>query len=135
MDEDKGFVVNDKRFSSEEPEGVDLASEDSQAAEAQPDEAQEKAEQDASRQAHALPQLNFPTFIVSLSSSVLVHLGEIEDPGSGAKEVNLPVAKQTIDILAMLEEKTKGNLTEEEASLLKNILYDLRMRYVALAKK
>jgi len=59
-----------------------------------------------------------------------MHLGVIDDPATGKTVKNLPIAKQTIDILVMLEEKTQGNLTEDEAKMLKNILYDLRMIYV-----
>ena len=77
-----------------------------------------------------MPAINFPTFIFSLNSSALLNLGAIEDPGTGQKAKNLPLAKQTIDILAMLEEKTIGNLVDDEAALLKNILYELRMLYV-----
>ena len=78
----------------------------------------------------AFPEINFSTFIFSLSSSALVQLGELNDPSTGSKSLNLPVAKQTIDILAMLEEKTKGNLTGDEEKLLKNILHDLRIKYI-----
>jgi uncharacterized protein DUF1844 len=77
-----------------------------------------------------LPEINFATFIISLNASALLHLGAMEDPVSGKKVKNLPIGKQTIDILGMLEEKTKGNLSKEEENLLKNILYDLRMIYV-----
>jgi hypothetical protein len=78
----------------------------------------------------SLPALNFATFIFSLNSSALVQLGMIEDPMTGEKIKNLPLAKQTIDILSMLEEKTRGNLDVDEAGMLKNILYDLRIQYV-----
>ena len=77
-----------------------------------------------------LPTINFATFIFSLNSSALVQLGMIEDPMTGEKTKNLPLAKQTIDILSMLAEKTQGNLDIDEAGMLKNILYDLRMLYV-----
>ena len=77
-----------------------------------------------------LPQINFSTFVISLNASALVHLGQLEDPASGTKSKNLPMAKQTIDILSMLEEKTKGNLLVDEENILKNILYDLRIFYV-----
>ncbi|HUV78389.1 MAG TPA: DUF1844 domain-containing protein [Desulfobacterales bacterium] len=77
-----------------------------------------------------MPEINFPTFIFSLNSSALMHLGVIEDPGTGKTVKNLSIAKQTIDILGMLKEKTQGNLTEDEANMLKHILYDLRMIYV-----
>jgi hypothetical protein len=79
---------------------------------------------------YQLPKINFATFIFSLNSSVLVQLGLIDDPATGKKTKNLPLAKQTIDILGMLEEKTRGNLTKDEENMLKNILYDLRMIYV-----
>jgi hypothetical protein len=77
----------------------------------------------------ALPEIDFGTFVMSLASSVLVHLGEIDHPEATGK--NLPFAKQTIDILGMLQDKTRGNLTNEESQLLTNLLYDLRMKYVA----
>ena len=78
----------------------------------------------------ALPEINFSTFILSLNSSALVHLGLETDPSTGNREANLPVAKQTIDILAMLAEKTSGNLTDDEQRLLTNIVYELRLMYV-----
>ncbi len=77
-----------------------------------------------------LPTLNFATFIFSLNSSALVQLGMIEDPMTGEKIKNLPLAKQTIDILSVLEEKTRGNLDADEAAMLRNILYDLRILFV-----
>jgi hypothetical protein len=79
---------------------------------------------------YALPKIDFSTFVLSLNSSTLVQLGMIEDPATGQKVKNLPLAKQTIDLLAMLEEKTQGNLTTDEDNILKNILYELRMLYV-----
>ena len=81
-------------------------------------------------QAPPMPQMTFATFIISLNHSALVHLGVVEEPASGTKTKNLPLAKQTIDIISMLEEKTKGNLNEEEAEMIKSLLYDLRMIYV-----
>ncbi|MCX8111444.1 MAG: DUF1844 domain-containing protein [Syntrophorhabdaceae bacterium] len=79
--------------------------------------------------------LNFSTFILSLSTSVLVNLGELPDPLSNEKKVDLTLAKHSIDVIEMLKEKTKGNLTEEEDRLINNILYDLMMKYVEAAKK
>lgn len=81
-----------------------------------------------------MPEINFITFVLSLNSSALVHLGQHPDPVSGTTEKNLPVAKQTIDVIAMLEEKTRGNLTEEENRLLTNVLYELRLLYVKETK-
>ena len=82
----------------------------------------------------ALPAVDFHTFVLSLGSSALMHLGELERPGAGAAEKDLPMAKHTIDILAMLQEKTKGNLTPDEAKLLESLLYDLRLRFVEARK-
>jgi hypothetical protein len=81
-----------------------------------------------------LPQLDFGTFVLSMSSSALVHLGEIPEPESGQVMENILAAKQTIDILCMLESKTKGNLTAQEARLLKDMLFELRMKYVQKAQ-
>ncbi len=77
-----------------------------------------------------LPQVNFSSFVLSISSSALFHFGEIPDPVTNQKQRNLSMAKQTIDILGILQEKTSGNLTKEEGALLENLLYDLRLRYV-----
>lgn len=77
-----------------------------------------------------MPLITFATFIASLNAAVLAQLGIIEEPGSGKRVKDLFIAKQTIDVIAMLEEKTRGNLTHEEAAMIKSILYDLRMIYV-----
>ena len=81
-----------------------------------------------------LPQLDFGTFVLSMSSSALVHLGEVPEPESGQILENVLAAKQTIDILCMLQSKTKGNLTDQEARLLRDMLFELRMKYVQKAK-
>lgn len=77
-----------------------------------------------------LPAIDFSTFVMSLNASALVSLGVIPDPVTNTTSKNLPLGKQTIDIIGMLEEKTKGNLTPDEAKLLKGMLYDLRITYV-----
>jgi hypothetical protein len=77
-----------------------------------------------------LPAIDFSTFIMSLNASALVSLGVLSDPIAGQTARNLAIGKQTIDIIAMLEEKTKGNLTPDEAKLIKGVLYDLRITYV-----
>lgn len=82
-----------------------------------------------------LYEFGFSTFILSLSTSVLVHLGELPDPITNKNEVKLDLAKQTISIIEMLKEKTKGNLTSEEANLLDNVLCDVRLKYLSLAKE
>lgn len=82
-----------------------------------------------------MPKIDFSTFIFSLNSSALVHLGVIGEPGANRMAKDLLLAKQTIDILGMIEEKTKGNLTNDENQLLKNILHDLRLMYVREKEK
>jgi hypothetical protein len=95
------------------------------------DSSQSKTSKSSAESAEfCLPELNFATFVISLNASALVHLGVIDDPASGKKSMNLAMAKQTIDTLSMLENKTQGNLTKDEQSMLKNILYDLRIIYV-----
>lgn len=132
-DDKKDFVVKDRRlFSGDSP-----SDEATTEAEAAVDESEEESSVGAEKSApsteeedYALPEINFATFVFSLNSSALVHLGVIEDPATNQMARNLPMAKQTIDILGMLEEKTRGNLLEDEATLLKNVLYELRMLYV-----
>jgi hypothetical protein len=82
-----------------------------------------------------MPEVTFPALIMSLSTSVLYHLGEIGDPKTGKKEVDLDLAKHGIDTLALLQEKTKGNLVKDEEEMLKSILYDVKMRFVKAVKK
>jgi hypothetical protein len=77
--------------------------------------------------------MSFDIFVLSLNASALIHLGESSEPGVPPEPVNLPLARQTIDMLSMLEVKTRGNLTGEEERLLHQILFDLRMRYTRRA--
>jgi hypothetical protein len=74
--------------------------------------------------------VDFGTFVLSLGSSALVHLGEIQHPEAAEAKENLSLARQTIDLLAMLEVKTAGNLTPEEARFLRDLLADLRLKFV-----
>jgi len=83
----------------------------------------------------AMPGIDFATFVISLSTSALHHLGLIaEREGAEPPPPNLPMARQTIDILEILQEKTRGNLDEEEARLLEGLLYELRMRFVEVQR-
>jgi hypothetical protein len=133
--EGKGFTVQDRRrFSpetgearegSEEPKGFTMPGSESVG------ESQNKTQP-----VHeSLPEINFSTFIISLSTQALMHLGEIANPLSGKSETDIPVAKQMIDILAMLQEKSRGNLDAGEERLIEDILFDLRMKYVEAVKK
>lgn len=79
--------------------------------------------------------IDFATFVLSLVSSAQVHLGLIPNPVTKQTEKNLEAARQTIDIIDILKEKTKGNLTDDEGRLLEYCLYDLRMKFVEMSKK
>lgn len=81
-----------------------------------------------------LPPIDFSTFVLSLATSAQVHLGAIANPQTSKLETNLPLAKETIDLLEILKEKTKGNLTNDEGRLFEHLLYDLRMMYVDRSK-
>lgn len=128
-EEKKGFTIRDRRVSSpgteagkpEEPEGREQKESREQKEFPSPDEV-------------SLPEIDFSSFVFSLSTSALLHLGEVADPITGKIEKDLPLAKQTIDILGMLQEKTRGNLTADEEKLLENLLADLRWRYVREVK-
>ncbi|HEV7731754.1 MAG TPA: DUF1844 domain-containing protein [Candidatus Binatia bacterium] len=127
-DEPRGFRVTDRRRFTE---GADESTSDAPTeveAEPQADEPPfDPIDPDA--------PVTFSTFILGLSTQALFHLGEIVDPTTGRAEQDLPAAKQVIDILGILSEKTKNNLQEAEQSLLDAILYDLRMRFVELVRR
>lgn len=95
---------------------------------AQEDEQKEEAKQDPGQGVH------FASFLLSLATTGMVHLGEIPEPGSGQKMEDLEAAQQMIDILGILKEKTEGNLSAEESHLLENVLYELRMKFMGKSK-
>ena len=130
VEEEKGFIIKDKRTFSQETAEKSTAEKSTEEPQKTEEEIGKEQEAAAEEEETQLPEVNFATFIFSLSSSALLHFGEIPEPTSGTKKKNLPMAKHAIDILGMLEEKTKGNLTPDEEQLFKSILYDLRMRYV-----
>ena len=120
-EKEKSFVVRDKRFTAKkEEEKVSPGNEKMEG----------PLREEVSGEEVPLPEINFTSFILSLSTSALIQLGEIEDPFTKKQSKDLPIAKQTIDLIGMLREKTKGNLTSEEGNFLDNALFDLRMRYV-----
>lgn len=82
-----------------------------------------------------MPEVTFMAFVMSLNTSALFHLGEIADPATGRKVTDLPLARHAIDTLVLLQEKTKGNLDSDETEMLKNVLYDVKLRFVTVAKK
>jgi len=130
---EKGFAVTDRRAGIEEsapPAEAPLkATEQPRPAPAAP------AAGPADASARPLPEITFPTFLLSLSTSALMHLGLIPNPLSGQMEKDLPLAKQSIDLLNLIRRKTQGNLEPDEAQLLDSILYDLRMKYVEAHKE
>jgi hypothetical protein len=84
--------------------------------------------------AESQPQLSFTAFVLSLASTAAIHFGDLPDPMSGeTSPLNLEGATQMIEILGLLEQKTRGNLTAEEREVLGQVLYELRMRYVEAA--
>jgi hypothetical protein len=125
-EQEKGFVVRDKRFSAtkEDKEESQIKEEGI---------TKETPKEDVSAQEGPLPKIDFTNFILSLSTSALIQLGEIQDPFTQKSTKNLSLAKQTIDLIGMLREKTKGNLSPDEERVIEHVLYDLRMRYVKAA--
>ena len=136
--DEKGFVIKDRRFFDDEGKTREEAVKDeakSRSAEAeekpQPAEEELRAEQTPeAEETYQLPPVNFPGFILSLYTSAMFHFGDLEDPSTGKKEKNIAAAKQTIDIISMLRDKTKGNLDNNEQKLVEDLLYELQMRYV-----
>jgi hypothetical protein len=128
-EEEKGFVLKDRRSFDEKGE----LKEEGQKEEVKGEEKKEEAREKESRRV-PLPEVSLSSLVFSLSSSALLHLGEIADPQTGEKKEDFALAKHSIDTIGMLKEKTKGNLTEEEEKFLESILTDLRWRYVKATK-
>ncbi|MBM4300299.1 MAG: DUF1844 domain-containing protein [Deltaproteobacteria bacterium] len=130
-DEDKGYTVEDRRHLHLSESEKDKLREKAGAEEAFQEASQKAAaEADKTAQELPLPEITFSSLLFSLSSSAFVHLGAIPDPNTGKVEKNLPLVKQTIDLLGLLRNKTRNNLTAEEENLFDHLLYDLRMAYV-----
>jgi len=131
--EDEGFVIKDKRSSHQSDDEIKETDQ-----ERSKEQAKEKArnQQAESEQADQGPmEINYSTFVLSLSSSAFYYLGDLPDPTTGQVQENLPAVKQTIDILVMLKEKTQGNLNAEEDKLMDQLIYELQMKYVAKQNK
>jgi hypothetical protein len=122
-EQEEGFVVRDRRGGGSEAAAKASGPSDS------PKPASAAGSE---HQAPAFP-VTFSSFVISLGSSSLMLMGEKLDPQQQAVPVNLPQAKEIIDLLSVLEEKTKGNLTSEEQTVLRDMLYALRMKYVSLS--
>jgi len=124
---EKGFVIKDKRIFDESGEArkEELKKEEPSTE----DRPQEKKRDETVREEY-VPEVTFSNFVLSLSTTVLYHFGDFPDPATNKAEKNLTAAKQTIDMLNMLKNKTVGNLDNNEKELLDGILYELMMRYV-----
>ncbi len=151
-DQDKGFAVHDKRrIGKEDPPGTDAPapggpdeqhptpeSPRTQTTTPPSDEADLPPAQDRTGpetgprtgDERAYGPLTFTSFIMSLSTSALIYLGQVPDPVSGNTITDLTGARQTIDLISLLKEKTAGNLTPDETAFIETILYDLRMLFV-----
>jgi hypothetical protein len=129
-EEEKGFIIKDRRSLDEKGE---LKEKESEGVKKKEEETKEQAAKEET-QKPPLPEANFTSLIFSLSSSALFHFGEIPDPTTGEKKQDLPLAKHAIDTISMLQEKTQGNLTEEEQKFLDSVLTDLKWRFVKAAK-
>lgn len=129
---EKGFVVKDKRLFDESGDvrSDEISQPANGASERDPlPESKTGHEQDTEAN-QFYPEINFSSFILELTTSALYHFGDYPDPVSKKTEKNLPAAKQTIDILTMIRNKTTGNLDEDEKSLIEGVLYELQLRYV-----
>ena len=129
--EEQGFRVTDKRGFREESEAQTPESSD---------KAEEKSANESSSAAENVPPgqeapprtpIDFPSYLLSYYTQGLVLLGEVPNPYTNKKEEDVDAARHTIDILSMLEQKTRGNLTKEEQQLLETVLYELRMKFMA----
>src|SRR5918996_2495948 len=134
--EGKGFTVQDRRrFSPETGEARENSAEAKGFTISSAKETSDETPGKTQTRSESPPEINFSTFVISLSTQALMHLGEIASPLSGKVETDVPVAKQMIDILGMLKDKTRGNLNASEDRLMEDILFDLRMKYVEAVKK
>lgn len=129
------FTVSDRRSFADTPTSPGQAARAESAKPVEPSlEPPVQPTADAAASWGASPPIDFHTFILSLGSSALLHLGELDGPDGTTGTAELPLAKHTIDVIAMLQDKTKGNLTPPEANLVESLLYDLRLRYVEKSK-
>ncbi len=136
---ERSFKVEDRRRFSDTGEArTDVEDRETPAAESAAPRPEEQTSAGIGGDTHTahgeIPEINFATFVISLSTQALVHLGEIPDPVDRSAHVDLFAARQIIDILGMLREKTKGNLDSAEGTLIDDALYDLRLKYVERAQ-
>lgn len=128
---EKGFVIKDKRVFDESGEArtEELKKEETTADAKTEEKPPEKDSQERAQEEY-FPDVTFSSFVFSLSTTVMYHFGDFPDPATKKAQRNLAAAKQTIDILNMMKNKTVGNLDNNEKEMLEGILYELMMRYV-----
>ena len=129
--EESGFVIKDKRSAYQSDDEIQEGDTEQEKETAKQQQQETHA---AEHQEGQPPGIDFSTFVMSLASSAFYHLGDMPDPTTGQVEQNLPAVQQTIEILIMLHEKSKGNLTAEEDKLLGQLIYELQMKFVAKNK-
>lgn len=138
-EEEKGFQIRDRRaYLKETDQDKRPEKEHTEKSASAPDKEAHAAS--PSREEHIHPAegsfpVHFSSFILSLATSALIHLGQEANPATGERSVELPAARQVIDLITLLEEKTKGNLTPDEENLLRQILFTLRLKFVEVEKK
>ena len=132
-EDSKSFVIRDRRGRGDEQTGSSSGPSTASASAESPATAPSAGRSLHEEGHEAHPPVTFSNFVFSLSSSAMMLMGEQLDPQQGRLPMNLPQAKEIIDLLSMLEAKTHGNLTTDEQSVLTDMLYALRMKYVDLA--
>jgi hypothetical protein len=136
QEEDLGFRVTDKRaFRSEATPPAESAPKEPERTENQDRVVEDRSPKEQPPEPGADIRIDFSTYVLSYYSQGLVLLGEVPHPHTNKQEEDLEGARHMVDILAMLQEKTKGNLTKEENQLLDSVLYELRMRFMAKTKR
>jgi hypothetical protein len=128
--EERGFTVSDRRFSSRRESEADRPRESPPPHSGILGEQGRAQGQPRSQDTEPPEEINFASFVISLGTQAFMHLGDIPNPVTQQREKDLGAVKQMIDLLGMLQSKTRGNLTADEERLLQQLLFDLRMRYV-----
>ena len=134
-EEELGFKVRDRRHLN--PDGSLREGSAEPEEEQRPEEGRSAGAEEATREEPRrgpLPPVDFSGLIISLAQAAMMHLGQLPDPQTGERRRDLELARHTIDTIAMLQVKTRGNLSEEEQRLLDHTLTDLRLAYVQLNK-
>ena len=131
----KEFTIRDRRTSSSEAASETREEPPKEQAGSAGQKPADAAGAQQQKREGSLPELDFSTLVISLATTAQVSMGNIANPQTNKPEQNLPAAQQMIDMLGMLKEKTKGNLTQEEQALLDNVLFNLRMQYVKVMEK